>query len=438
MVVLELSKGRDDRQAGGADGRQHAPHQAHHQRIDERHAEQLRRDRERERDLAERLEVHRRGLVAVERRPRGDAADEASHEAQQRGLGEDREHDGKAAEPERAQRRDLARAARHGGIHRVHRAEDRADPHQARDQEADRPDDLVQDFRLRGEVLGLADGRDRYLGIRRQRVLERLEPVFALEPDVDRLVAVAALIRGLQHLGVAPDFGLRRVAVRIEDADHLPGVLSPVRRRADRQPGELPRRRATHDDLVGPGREHPPLDDLHFGTHAQRLRRDAPKRHVRVAGILLRRVAHDDEELRRGHRAALVALDARRVHDDPRGVAAQAARHLGVAARAHDDDRPGIPDRGHGRLEAFGDRQHTQEHDDDAGDADDGDRRRAEPLADRPDVHAGDGDDLGQHQFLLSASTIRRRPACQAGTAPAAKPSATTMRTPTTRSRTGR
>ena len=31
-------------------------------------------------------------------------------------------------------------------------------------------------------------------------------------------------------------------------------------------------------------------------------------------------------------------------------------------------------------LEAFGDRQHADEHDDDAGDADDRDRRRAEPL----------------------------------------------------------
>ena len=54
-----------------------------------------------------------------------------------------------------------------------------------------------------------------------------------------------------------------------------------------------------------------------------------------------------------------------------------------------------------------------------------GDGRRSEPLADRAQVHAGDRDDLGQHgQFLLRASTMRRRPACQAGTAPAAKPSA--------------
>ena len=43
-------------------------------------------------------------------------------------------------------------------------------------------------------------------------------------------------------------------------------------------------------------------------------------------------------------------------------------------------------------------------------------------CADRAEVDAGDRDDLRQHQFLLSASTMRSRPACQAGSAPGGKP----------------
>ena len=54
---------------------------------------------------------------------------------------EHRDDDRNAAESERPQRRDLARAAGDGGVHRVDRAEDRADPHQTGDDAANRPDD---------------------------------------------------------------------------------------------------------------------------------------------------------------------------------------------------------------------------------------------------------------------------------------------------------
>src|SRR5262249_9505729 len=53
-----------------------------------------------------------------------------------------------------------------------------------------------------------------------------------------------------------------------------------------------------------------------------------------------------------------------------------------------------------------------------------------EALADGSDTHAGDGDDLAQHQFLLRASTMRSRLACQAGRKPDASPSANTRPTP--------
>ena len=54
-----------------------------------------------------------------------DAGDEPGHGEQQR-LGEEREEDGAAPEPERAQRADLGRPARDRGVHGVERAERRA------------------------------------------------------------------------------------------------------------------------------------------------------------------------------------------------------------------------------------------------------------------------------------------------------------------------
>jgi hypothetical protein len=105
-------------------------------------------------------------------------------------------------------------------------------------------------------------------------------------------------------------------------------------------------------------------------------------------------VADDDEQLRRGDRPALVAHDARFVHDDRCLVTAHAAGHLGVAARAHHDDGARIADALHRGAKALGNRQHAEKDDDHARDADDRHRGRAEALGDRAQVDAGHRDDL--------------------------------------------
>ena len=69
---LQLPQRRRNRQPRGANRREQPADQSHQQRIDEPQHEQLRRHPERERHLAERLEVHRRRLVAVEREIRGE------------------------------------------------------------------------------------------------------------------------------------------------------------------------------------------------------------------------------------------------------------------------------------------------------------------------------------------------------------------------------
>ena len=59
------------------------PSEPHDERDDERGQQELRRHRESERDLAERLKVHRRGLVAVERQPGDRAADDPADDPEQ-------------------------------------------------------------------------------------------------------------------------------------------------------------------------------------------------------------------------------------------------------------------------------------------------------------------------------------------------------------------
>src|SRR3954467_14900915 len=81
---LQLSEGRDDRQPGGPDGGQEAADQAHQYGVHERLSEELRRHGELEGNLAERLEIHRRGLVPVERQIGDHAADDTAGERQQR------------------------------------------------------------------------------------------------------------------------------------------------------------------------------------------------------------------------------------------------------------------------------------------------------------------------------------------------------------------
>src|SRR3990170_8550288 len=65
-TILQLPQRRGNRQARGLDGGQQPADQPHDERVDQPLHEERRRHREGERHLAEGLEVHRRGLIAVE------------------------------------------------------------------------------------------------------------------------------------------------------------------------------------------------------------------------------------------------------------------------------------------------------------------------------------------------------------------------------------
>ena len=122
------------------------------QRVEEAHPEQFGRDPKRERHLGERLEVHRRRLVAVEREVGGGSTDRAADGAERQRLDQDRDEHRRRVEAERAKRGDLARPRRDRGVHRQDGAKDCADTHERGDAEPDRLDQPGHRDRLRRVV----------------------------------------------------------------------------------------------------------------------------------------------------------------------------------------------------------------------------------------------------------------------------------------------
>ena len=134
-------------------------------------------------------------------------------------------------------------------------------PIEAGDPEANRLNQAGQRLRLTGVVLVLAADRHVQLRIRRQPVAEGVERLGRLETGEHGLIGVAAPVGALQRPRVAPDLGFRHAAVGLEDADHLPAVLTRDDGVADVQADELSARAAPDDDFVGAELEHPSLDD---------------------------------------------------------------------------------------------------------------------------------------------------------------------------------
>ena len=265
---------------------------AHDGRVQQPAQQQRRRDRERERDLAERLQVHRRGLIAVEgdpghagrrsrRRPGSGARASASTETTT----------GMAAEAQRAQRRDLAGARGDRRVHRVDRAEDRAEAHQHGDADADRPDDRSA---APATAPRSSPARGRTVTFRRGSVVSASLSVWNAVGDSEP-----------QH---RPTGSCCRAGRPAAARGHR--TRSPIRRRCRRPRRSRPPCHAflphrTVDPTVRPlncrdaarpttislraGLEHPPFDDLELRAHLQRLGVDAAQRHVGVGAAALQR-----------------------------------------------------------------------------------------------------------------------------------------------------
>ncbi len=190
--------------------------------------------------------------------------------------------------------------------------------------------------RLLRVVVRLADHRDVQPRIRGQRVLERLEACPATRAARRR---TDSCCRG--DTRGCSTFASHQISdsATLPPASKMPTtcqVLSPHRTvEPTVSPDELPRRGAADDDLVRARLEHPALDDLEPSAGPCSAASVTPaQRHVGVRSAALQRMADDDEELRRRAIGPQVRARCPGASEISRAVvAAEAARHLGVAAR---------------------------------------------------------------------------------------------------------
>src|SRR4029450_4284515 len=90
-----------------------------------------------------------------------------------------------------------------------------------------------------------------------------------------RLAAAGAVEGRRQHLDVAPDLALEAAAVAREEPDDLPALALQLDRAADFEPLVAVASLLAGDQLIEPGREIAPLDDLHVLAPRECHRRDA-------------------------------------------------------------------------------------------------------------------------------------------------------------------
>ena len=107
-------------------------------------------------------------VVPVERPWIGEgeqAAEDAADKAEQHRLDEKAQQDAPRPETEREHGSDLLGARADRGVHRVHRAEDRAHRHDGDKEEPESPDDVGQHFRLGAVVVVLVARVDVQAGV---------------------------------------------------------------------------------------------------------------------------------------------------------------------------------------------------------------------------------------------------------------------------------
>jgi hypothetical protein len=263
--------------------------------------------------------------------------------------------------------------------------------------------------RLAGVVLVLAANHHVQLRICRERVAKGVERISRIEAGEQRLVRVAAAVDTLQRAGVAPDFRLGNGAVGLEQADHLPAILSGRNRVADLHVHELSVGPAPDDDLVGAELEHAALNDRDLLTQREPGRLDSAHRHVGGGGgrRLLRQI-DDHVQLRRRHGDPRVVANAGRLLDHLDLRAGQSARQLAVGPAPHDEGALRGAGPSHGGREPRRDREYRHEDDHHARDADNRDGGGTEPLRDRADVQRHHREGLSEPPRHVSSGEARR------------------------------
>src|SRR5207247_2470511 len=248
--------------------------------------------------------------------------------------------------------------------------------------------------------------------------LRRLNPTARNVPTSTVRLATAAYMDT-----IAPHLGVEGRASRVGDPDHGPAVPPERELRPECSAFELAPDALSHDHLVGPELERPPLDDVDAGSELQGVGRDAADRHVpeRVAPLLVE--VDDEDHFPRRERATVgggrhPGFGLQHLRRPPVDL----ARELrGRRAPQHDDVvEPARLDEG--RFQAAREHEHAREDEHDQRQAADGERRgeTAGPEA-PPDVRERDSHH-GGYPTVLRPTTIGVRTTRWAGKAAAATP----------------
>src|SRR6266478_6963456 len=279
---LQFAEGTRDGAAGCTDSGQQATNETHGESEDDTLYKQFGRDLEGEGKVGKSLKIHRACGQAVERENAG-GTDGAADEGNQERFNEEGKNDGRAAKPQGAHGGDFASTFSHGGIHGIQRAENSTDGHDQGDEPAQNGDELGHAGGLFRVVVDFASYVDIQTRIGGERVLQLLKGGRRSKVHGNGLGQIVRTVIGaVKKVGVAPNFGIKGTATRIENAHDLPTCATEPNGASQSQ-ARIGRLGVFTDDEFGQTRlEHAAVNDFDIAADGKDVRRDTTKLNVGV------------------------------------------------------------------------------------------------------------------------------------------------------------
>src|SRR5260370_2970449 len=220
---LQFAAGCGYGTARGANRRGHAAEDTHDQSEENAHPKKIKGDLKGEGQVGKSLKIYGAGGQAVQGQ-NGEAAKETASKRNQKGFKEKGEDDVPGVEAERAHGGNFTAAFGDGGVHGVEVAKNRTKRHDPRYKTDQNGDELGHACGLFGVVVDFASYVHIQTPIGGECILQLLKGGRRSEVHGNGLRKSFGP-RGVgcvEETGVAPNFGIKRTATRIESADDLP------------------------------------------------------------------------------------------------------------------------------------------------------------------------------------------------------------------------
>src|SRR5258707_384322 len=292
---LEFAEGCRHGEPRCADGGQQATNETHGKGKENTLRKQFGGDLEGEGQVGKSLKIHGACGQPIQWK-NGKTADPAANEGNEKRFDREGNYDRGSAESECAHGGDLPAALGYSGIHRIQRAENRADGHDDGNGPAQSRDEGSHARGLFRVVVDFAGYVDVQTRIASKRVLQLLKGNRRSQVCRHGLRnSVRAIIGAVKKVGVAPDFGVKGTTARVENSHDLPtyGTKSNGVSQSQARIGCFGI--FTDDEFGYTGGEHTPLYYCDIAANGKDVRRDTTKLHVGVgAGGTKRNRRHQD------------------------------------------------------------------------------------------------------------------------------------------------